>query len=66
VVELLLFQADGHKPLENTVLRKGGIDKLVAAKEFIDTNYLGKIRIGDLVKIAGTNQHTVAFSPTCS
>ncbi len=56
VIELFLLQAESHKPLKNVTLKKQDVDKLIATKDFIDENYLEKLRIIDLAKIAGTNQ----------
>jgi len=56
IIELFLLQVDSHTSVKNNKLKKADIDKLVASKEYIDKNYLEKIRIVDLAKLVGTNQ----------
>lgn len=59
VIELFLLQAESHSNIQDGTLRKDDIEKIMAAKDYLDKNYNKKIRIIDLARTIGTNQQTL-------
>lgn len=59
VIELFLLQAESHSKIQDKNLRKDDIERIMAAKDYLDKNYNKKIRIIDLARTIGTNQQTL-------
>lgn len=59
ITELFLLQAESHTLTNHNALRKKDHEIIVAAKDFIDNNYLQKLHVADLAKEVGTNQQSL-------